>query len=477
MKAGSIKVITTWLFLWLAMSSVFAQTKTFIKIDTVVNDEWGSKIIREHDNGYLIAGSSRYLSNRSLVLRKIDSSGNLVWNKTFSMKRKLARIYCNTPVFEGQFLIAGEMDHLGDTTASYASELFFAKLNVNGDTVWTKKVPWEKGANKVISIINTSDGYVFTGAKHFVDLSGRSIGYISKMDFSGKVQWTLEVGERAVITSVLQGENGHYLATGYMQDDGHMPILLSINDNGKLVRQTSLNFSTLFATPISLLPAGGDSCYVIGYFTNLGYNDGFVALVRDTTILWHKTYGGNKHDPFLYASIWGKSIYIQGTTNTDPIGDFSYADFWLLKLDENGDTLWTRQYGTGKAERSFHILASNNGAIAVGSIDDRKHLAVLKIEGNGFIDNEKNDLLTSVSDDLVSSIFEVYPNPFQENIQLKIKEPNTRIEVYDLIGERVHTQMLFKGSNYIKLGHLTCGTYMLKTFSIKGSRSQVLIKQ
>jgi hypothetical protein len=131
-----------------------AQTQTFAKVDGEVVNVWGAGIIQENANSFLVAGSFSNSSGKNIFIRKIDSLGSFRWLKTYKTVR-LARIYCHTEVVDSHFIIAGEMDYPGDSLPLYTSEIFMAKFHVNGDTVWTKRVPWAEGANKVLCIISS----------------------------------------------------------------------------------------------------------------------------------------------------------------------------------------------------------------------------------------------------------------------------------------------------------------------------------
>ncbi len=81
---------------------------------------------------------------------------------------------------------------------------------------------------------------------------------------------------------------------------------------------------------------------------------------------WSKTYGGPKYErgPQLLESSDG-FLFLVGRTTSFGAGD---PDFWLQKLDQSGDTLWSKTYGGASIEMSHHLLESSDGSLfLVGS--------------------------------------------------------------------------------------------------------------
>ncbi len=83
--------------------------------------------------------------------------------------------------------------------------------------------------------------------------------------------------------------------------------------------------------------------------------------------LWSKTYGGRGSD-------YGNSLvvtddggaFIVGRTNSFGNGG---SDLWLLRVDSNGDTLWTKTYGEAGDENSLSMsITSDGGTLIAGNI-------------------------------------------------------------------------------------------------------------
>lgn len=106
-----------------------------------------------------------------------------------------------------------------------------------------------------------------------------------------------------------------------------------------------------------------DSGLVIAGYTNSYGNGGYdMYLIRTDSngiLLWSKTYGGSNWD-FAYS--------VQPTSDGGFIiagGTFSYGygneDFYVVKTDSNGDTLWTKTYGGTLDEEAKSIIQTPDG--------------------------------------------------------------------------------------------------------------------
>jgi len=111
-----------------------------------------------------------------------------------------------------------------------------------------------------------------------------------------------------------------------------------------------------------------DGGYIISGFTNSIAGNSDLWLIKtdgsgDT--LWTKTYGGSNSD-------WSRSIQqttdggyiVAGTTESFGAG---LPDFWLIRTDASGDTLWTKTFGGYNFEDCYSIQQTTDGGyILVG---------------------------------------------------------------------------------------------------------------
>ncbi|MGD9403427.1 MAG: hypothetical protein PVF95_14305, partial [bacterium] len=110
-----------------------------------------------------------------------------------------------------------------------------------------------------------------------------------------------------------------------------------------------------------------DGGYIFcGATESYGAGDWDVYILRTDAggdTLWTMTYGGTDHDiaSSLEKTAEGDFI-ITGETASFGAGEH---DAYLLKVDENGDTLWARTYGGTGYERGTQVVCAQDGGYAV----------------------------------------------------------------------------------------------------------------
>lgn len=138
-----------------------------------------------------------------------------------------------------------------------------------------------------------------------------------------------------------------------------------------------------------------NSLYVSGYTNSIG-NGGFDFYLFKTDLLgnlsWEKTYGGTGWEKVNDAIVLpDTSIIMVGETTTNTIGN---KDVYLVKTNKNGDTLWTKQFGTSGEDFATSIRMLNDSICVIGgqiyNEDSLMNKALLlKLNVNGQIEWQK----------------------------------------------------------------------------------------
>jgi len=107
-----------------------------------------------------------------------------------------------------------------------------------------------------------------------------------------------------------------------------------------------------------------------------------------TSICWEKTYGGSLNDEARSIQQTRDGGYIvAGYTKSKGAGGY---DFWVLKLDENGEIIWDKTYGGSRTDEAFSIQQTRDGGYIVAGYTWSKGAGgydfwVLKLDENGNI--------------------------------------------------------------------------------------------
>jgi len=108
------------------------------------------------------------------------------------------------------------------------------------------------------------------------------------------------------------------------------------------------------------------------------------AQAPDT--LWTKTFGGGNFD-FGYSvqQTFDGGYVIAGETSSFGVGG---SDVWLIKTDANGDTLWTKTYGSSLFDGGYSVQQTSDGGYIItgnfaGTAGTDSDVWLIKTDSNG----------------------------------------------------------------------------------------------
>jgi hypothetical protein len=106
----------------------------------------------------------------------------------------------------------------------------------------------------------------------------------------------------------------------------------------------------------------------------------------DGVVLWSKTYGGSESDEGTSVAQTLDGGYILAGTTSSYGG--SGSDVYLIRTDSNGDSLWTRTFGTPRDEwagsvqqtaDSGYVIAGTTSGDSLGNSD----MYLIKTDADG----------------------------------------------------------------------------------------------
>ncbi len=145
-----------------------------------------------------------------------------------------------------------------------------------------------------------------------------------------------------------------------------------------------------------LAPETGYSGRVIALDENGGSTESLVAFnTVEMTILWQKVFGGVGSD--IARSVLATSdggYLISGISDFDNPNPFLLYDWWIMKLDAEGNRLWDRRFGGSDTDQLHSVTESNDGGYVIvggSASDDGDLLAnngtsdfwIIKLDVNG----------------------------------------------------------------------------------------------
>ncbi len=255
-------------------------------------------------------------------------------------------------------------------TSSFGAGLqdaYLVKTNSNGDTLWTRTFGGASmdGAHFVREAFD--HGYVLAGYTETYGGGGKNV-YLIKTDSVGIAEWT-----RTYVTPLMD------VAYAFCEtpDSGYIFVGYKNGPSGWVkgdlwILRTDATLDTLWTREyggpgedygITIKQTLDNNYIIAGVTSSFGANGKNVWIVKidsNGDTLWTKVYGGNLEDVgygICATSDTGYIVagYIDGT------GQWTAGDVWLLKTNSLGDTLWTKVYGSGGEDYGFDVYQTVDG--------------------------------------------------------------------------------------------------------------------
>jgi hypothetical protein len=315
------------------------------------------------DGGYIIAGYTGSFPSYDVYLVKTDPDGDTLWTQTYGGSN-YDKAFSVQQTTDGGYIVAGETWSFG-----IGRDVYLLKTDADGDTLWSRTYGGN-GWDGAYSTQQTTDGgYIISG---FFELpvGGDWAIYLVKTAANGDSLWTRTYGQSEMNEGycVRQTTDGGYMVAGYTGDWGEEDLYLVKTDThgDTLWTRTYGGRESDWAESVRQTTDGG---YIVAGSTNsFGAGDyDFYLLKTDSSgdTLWTRTYGGSDLDV---------GFSVQQTTDGGYIvagGTFSFGagqiDCYLLKTDPNGGTLWTHTYGGSRDEQAYSVRQTADGGYIVAA--------------------------------------------------------------------------------------------------------------
>jgi hypothetical protein len=354
------------------------------------NTEIAYSIIQTFDGGFIVAGDTdSFGASGDCLIIKLDASGNFSWQKTYGGSG-LEVAWSIQQTFDGGSVVAGRTYSFGQGMA----DILVMKLDEDGNIIWQKAYG---GSNDDIaySIQQTSDnGYIVAGITKSYG-SGNWDGLMLKLDLNGNVVWQKTYGgsNGDLALSVNQTSDSGYIVAGYTRSFGAGSYdfwVLKLDSAGNTIWQKTYggNGSDQAVDIQQTIEGGYIVAGVINYAEAVSGDFWLLKLDNNGNTTWQKSYGGNREDsPCSIQQTSDNGYIVAGYTKS--FGAVSY-NYWLLKLDNTGNISWEKIYGTSNDGGALSVKQTYNGGyIVAGKMFSSEtagtDFGVLKLDENGDI--------------------------------------------------------------------------------------------
>lgn len=439
-----------------------------------------SKIIETSHHHFIIAGSSSipalYAYGFDGYVIALDFNGNILWTKTI-----------------GSMDFGAQNDFLNDVIEDQNKDLIFTGVTKEGNQpkkAWFVKFQLNSDGTQVLNVLEKKYGTAESGGASIIQNSDGTyfiIGYTTaigtqqggsdvwllKLDNNGDTIWTktYDFGHRDEGVGIIPFSNDHFLIIANLytgQISTPVPYYTSeaayflVDANGNVLKSMIFDADTINRFHgVKRTNDGG--AIIVGntsrYENHMGASDVYVVkLDTNADTLWTKTYGGyGKYDGGLdVIQASDETYYISAYTQTLYVD--SVDNWWLLRLNQLGDTLYTKCLIHRKDnDDPVAILQASDGSIVIaGWVNANSNPFQGLNLGNADIYVIKGDSMglcpvPNVDFSLVPNKIQVFPNPFTtvSHVHTTIPVEDATLEMFNSIGIKVKEFPHISGNSFV----------------------------
>lgn len=467
--------------------------------------EEATRVCQQADGGYILAGYTGSYDGDVAALHgtqldfwiiKIDSVGNMLWQKTFGGTGSELGVSL-APTFDSGFIMAGySFSNDGDVSGNHGNcDYWVVKVDDTGAIQWQRSLGGS-AIDIAASVIQTYDsGYVVAGRSFSVDgdVSGAHDSveaWIVKLSPTGGTIWQLCLGGSSgdaaydvqqtydsglIIACVSKSLNGD--VTGNHGD--YDAWIVKLSSSGSLLWQRSLGGSgTDYANKILQTR---DSGFIIVGSSNsadgdLTINNGgmdywAVKLSQSGSIQWQRSFGGSADEYAYSVGCTADSGYIvAGITFSDDgdvTGSSGFSDMWLVKISSTGSMEWQQALGgSGYDGANCIIQASDSGYVVVGKSGSADVCAADYHGANDYWIVKLKDTMAvtgtkAISNELNNDRIAVAPNPASSEITIMCADRIEQLLITDMLGQLVLSQAADATQVQVSVAALPSGMYFV----------------
>ncbi len=315
----------------------------------------------------------------SISLLKYDTTGALFWQKIWSGSASENDIgYGVVADVSGNIYVTGYTQILIPSPPQIlASDVLLLKFDSSGNLLWQRT--WG-GSNDDAgySVAVDSSGNIYVTGYTWSFGAGGSDVLLLKFDPHGSLLWQKTWGgsNADIGRSVAVDSSGNIYVTGYTNSfgaGGNDVLLLKFDSSGSLLWQLTWGGSSTDAGYGVAVDASGN-VYVTGYTNSTGAGGNDVLLLKfdsagSLLLPWQKTWGGSSDDEgFGVAVDSSGNVYVTGYTFSFGAGIY---DVLLLKFDSSGSLLWQKTWGGSSNDVGYGVAVDFSGnALVAGSVSE-----------------------------------------------------------------------------------------------------------
>ena len=478
----------------------------FAQLDTVYNKILSpfqgtttiTSLLTDNNNYYALVGqidTPDFIQNYGFL--KINKTGDIVDTVFHNVKSTIQGVDMN---YGHGFIMTSDSSFLycGGTKEKQGRVLgFLVKTNYNFDTLWTKifyhpdtAIAAQANPSDIYSTLTdikeTPDGsYVLIGNYNKNCIGNAKNGFLIKTDTLGNLLWIKLLPSSLNDIEIDPLDSGFYFPS---TTNGSAPLKLYKADKyGNVLWSSSVNTMAYPSFPMDAELVDNNTVIVASAFWVNGSTSKRSVVIASVnththTTNWEKNYS-------FYNYLKGKTLHQSIGANITPSGNVAISSTVyienkgyrgsLLLINQNGDSLWQRYYAHTYSDSNNvdlqldDLVVCEDGGFLIGGDYDNSsmydHCWLVKTDSLGFAPaaftlavEEKHLVITQKT--------LLYPNPAQDNINLRFKEnPNSKLSLLIYSSSGVLVKKENRAANEleyrINIEDLETGVYFINILS------------
>jgi len=465
-----MKYFFSYIFI-LLNSCLFAQDSTFIHVFHAPGNDRSEAMIQSVNGDFILCGSTSSFDalDTDVHVLRLDGNLNIQWSKHYGQPFVSEKGVDLLEDGEGNLFVTGYTNATG-------YDMLLMKISAEGDLLWSLSYGSEDWDFIAAMKFDNAGNLLLAGHSYaYADLSSQA--WLLKCSNDGEL--LLEVffgdeGDDSFSDIDTDAEGNIYLSGTYENSEDNTTTAWTM----KCTAQAELIWEQFGLTwreeafSVSIL---ADRCFVHGMRTAEGFGESMLDYRYDLdgNYLSSNYFQAEGNTAMTECEIYGDQLILSGRQNA--FGNGGY-DFIYNSQDLSGMYGQARTTGGNSDDICTDVVHSNNDKLYFSGYTesfDAIHEDVMVTYSSANVPSpEAIIVLVETDDDFITSVplytynaIEVYPNPFENNLNLKSPAQllNVSVEFYSPAG-RLIALLAFKNGENLDTSELASGTYLYRLF-------------
>jgi len=248
------------------------------------------------------------------------------------------------------------------------TQIIMAAYGESGEFLWADSIHWGQGS-EILAVQPWTDGIIFTGLWSDPSTSGNALAWAVSPDCQNMWSYSLELNGVERFNTAAQGNDGTIVCAGSTNSigsGGNDVLMVALDQSGNLLWIKT--YGTEGEEAAYHISACDDGGYILAcQAMNWGAGNGDYWIIRTDSrgeTLWTGTYGGPEFEYPWRVQQCSDGFYVAGSTLS--FGEGSY-DWWILKLDTSGNIIWETVWGFNGTDSAMALCIRNDRAVVGGA--------------------------------------------------------------------------------------------------------------